>query len=162
MHTGFKSKVSQKMEVLPLSFSFQLQFSLSGDFPKLGSLPPPYETCIMFKVKETINLQPPVSPSFRTFCSSLPQSPDDPKPSFCILLQCKALNIMCVFKCYSQDEQTKIGSTIPCKILCLLCLLPICRSILPVDINSIIGCSIRRTCSSFLLLACPCSYSSLA
>jgi hypothetical protein len=60
------------MEVLPLSFSFQLQFSLSGDFPKLGSLLPPSETCIMLKIRETINLQPPVSPSFHMFCSSIP------------------------------------------------------------------------------------------
>lgn len=48
------------MEVLPLSFSFQLQFSLSGDFPKLGSLLPPSETCIMLKIRETMNLQIPV------------------------------------------------------------------------------------------------------
>ena len=61
------------MEVLPLSFSFQLQFSLSGDFPKLGSLLPPSETCIMLKITETINMQPPASPSFRTFCGSIPQ-----------------------------------------------------------------------------------------
>lgn len=161
-------KLSQTMEVLPLSLSSQLQFSLSADFPKLGSLLPPSETCIVSTIRQTINLQPPVSPRASIRSAVL-------LPRMILkLLSVYHYNekhlmmffMLCVFNCYSQDEQTvtlptKLGSNIPCKIPGLLRLLPICSSSLPADIDSLVGCGIRETCSGFLFLACPCGYSGL-
>jgi hypothetical protein len=160
-------KLSQTMEVLPLSLSSQLQFSLSADFPKLGSLLPPSETCIVSTIRQTINLQPPVSPraSIRS-AVLLPRMILKLLSVYHYNEKHSMFFMLCVFNCYSQDDQTvtsptKLGSSIPCKILRLLRLLPICGSILPTDIGSLVGCGIRETCGRFLFLACPCGYSGL-
>jgi hypothetical protein len=67
---------------------------------------PPSETCIMLNIRETITLQPPVSSSIQMFCRSIPV------PQMILKLVSVYYSVesikssLCVFKCYSQDEQT--------------------------------------------------------